>query len=241
MPFTFCHPAIILPLTKSKKLSTSALILGSTAPDFEYFIRMDLVRTHSHDFWAMFYFNLPLTLCLFFIFQFIVKQPLINHLPNFLYSRFNAHLSKNHNFFTVKKIIWIVVSTLIGIFSHLLWDSFTHKHGFFEDYLPILLKQFSLFGKSYVTFQFSQTWCSIIGGIYILYFIIKIPITNKIRTSKLVQFWGVAFLCSFMVIYLRQCDNMQQLIATSISSGLIGLTLSSFLMNLKTRMAPKIN
>jgi len=36
MPFTFSHPAIVLPLTKARlKLSATGLIVGSTIPDFE--------------------------------------------------------------------------------------------------------------------------------------------------------------------------------------------------------------
>lgn len=43
MPFTFAHPAAVLPFAKkhSKHISVTALILGSMAPDFEYFYTLD--------------------------------------------------------------------------------------------------------------------------------------------------------------------------------------------------------
>ena len=233
MPFTFCHPAIILPLSKSKKLSTSALIIGSTAPDFEYFLRMDMVRSHSHDFWAIFYFNLPLTIVLYLIFQAIVKVPLINNSPNFLYYRFNKYLKHKPILNSVNHFKWIVFSAIIGIFSHILWDSFTHKEGFFEGYLPILLYDFTFLGKDYLVFQFLQTWCSILGGLYIIYFVLKMPRTYKFRSNKLIQYWALALGCSFLVIYLRHCATPQQFIATSISSGFIGLIFSSSLSKMK--------
>ena len=232
MPFTFCHPAIILPLTKSKKLSTSALIIGSTAPDFEYFIRMDMIRSHSHDFWAVFYFNLPLTLLLYFIFQTIVKSPLITNSTPFFLNRFRKYLKNNQTIFTLKNIYIVSISACIGIFSHLLWDSFTHKEGLFEGYLPQLLNTVVINGKEVIIFQFLQTWSSIIGGMYILYFIYKMPI-NTIKPnsitfkSNFIQFWLIAILISFFVIYFRNCQNISQLIATSISGGFIGLILSS--------------
>jgi hypothetical protein len=228
MPFTFCHPAIILPLTKSKKLSTSALILGSTAPDFEYFIRMDMVRSHSHDFWAIFYFNLPLTIGLYLIFQFIVKTPLINNSTSFFYTRFNRFLNLKPDLFTFKNIIYITISACIGIFSHLLWDSFTHKEGFFEGHLPFLLDSFHFLNKDVLVFQFLQTWSSIIGGLYILFFIYKMPTQTVKHESNVLQFWSIALLVSLAVILLRNCQNSHQFIATSISSGLIGLILSSY-------------
>lgn len=43
MPFTFAHPAAVLPFAKkhSKHISVTALILGSMASDFEYFYTLD--------------------------------------------------------------------------------------------------------------------------------------------------------------------------------------------------------
>ncbi|MEM7184808.1 MAG: DUF4184 family protein [Spirochaetota bacterium] len=40
MPFTFSHPAIVLPFVKFPKqwVCLSALIVGSIVPDFEYFM-----------------------------------------------------------------------------------------------------------------------------------------------------------------------------------------------------------
>lgn len=154
MPFTFCHPAIILPLSKSQKLSTSALIIGITAPVFEYFLRMDMIRTHSHDFWAVFYFNLPLTLVLFVIFQSIVKVPLINSMPQFLFSRFSRFITLKPNYTSIHSLLWVCISAIIGIFSHLLWDSFTHKEVFFEGHFLFYYTNFILWVKVVSYFNF---------------------------------------------------------------------------------------
>ena len=59
-----------------------------------------------------------------------------------------------------------------------------------------------------------------------------IAICNKL-SSKLIQFWAIAICSSFLVIYLRDCMTLQQFIATSISSGFIGLIFSAFLDKLK--------
>lgn len=82
MPFTFCHPAIILPLTKisRNRLSATGLIIGSMSPDFEYFIKMRLESVHGHSFSGLFYFNLPLTLLLVFVFHLLVRDALILNL-----------------------------------------------------------------------------------------------------------------------------------------------------------------
>jgi hypothetical protein len=236
MPFTFCHPAIILPFSKYKKLSTSALIIGSTAPDFEYFIRMDLIRTHSHDFWAMFYFNLPLTIILYIIFQKIVKTPLINHLPTPLFQRFQPYKQEQINLPSLKNIFLITTSALIGIFSHLLWDSFTHQSGFFENHFSFQLHHFHLLGNEYVVFRFLQFWSSIFGGIYIIYFVYKLPKTNKKQTNNPMHFWTISIIIALLVIYIRDCDTVTKLIATSISSGMIGIIVTAFFTRIKVQL-----
>lgn len=60
MPFTFAHPAIVLSfgIKKTKYLDLTALVIGSMAPDFEYFI----------------YFNLPIVFIVAYIYQCILKE-----------------------------------------------------------------------------------------------------------------------------------------------------------------------
>ena len=50
MPFTFSHPAIVLPLKylPKKWFSFTGLIIGSMTPDFEYFLRMKVKSDYSH-------------------------------------------------------------------------------------------------------------------------------------------------------------------------------------------------
>lgn len=71
MPFTFSHPAIILPLTSSKRqwFSATGLVIGSMTPDFEYFIRMKVQSDFSHTLPGLLWFDLPLGLLLSFIYN----------------------------------------------------------------------------------------------------------------------------------------------------------------------------
>jgi hypothetical protein len=84
MPFTFSHPALVLPLYAAGKkyLSLPGLVMGSIAPDFEYFLRMKKgISYYSHTTAGLLYFNLPLSLVLLFVFHEIVRNLLILHLP----------------------------------------------------------------------------------------------------------------------------------------------------------------
>lgn len=85
MPFTFSHPAIVLPLAflPKKIISITGLIIGSLTPDFEYFIRMKLSSEYSHTISGVFLFDLPLGIILTFLFHGIVRNKLIDNLPRF--------------------------------------------------------------------------------------------------------------------------------------------------------------
>lgn len=84
MPFTFSHPAIILPLKKlpKKYISMTGLIVGSITPDFEYFLRMK--SKYSHTISGILWYDLPMGIFLAFIFHNLIKEALINNMPLFL-------------------------------------------------------------------------------------------------------------------------------------------------------------
>src|SRR6218665_923701 len=89
MPFTFSHPAAVLPLHYLPKrwFSMTGLVIGSMAPDFVYFLRMNVYSPFSHTIKGLFCFDLPLSLMLAIIFHVFVRNGLIDHLPLFLTRR----------------------------------------------------------------------------------------------------------------------------------------------------------
>ena len=99
MPFTFSHPAIVLPLKFLPKrwFSLTALVIGSLTPDFEYFIRMKVQSDFSHTFLGIFWFYLPLGILLAFIFHNTVRNSLFDNIPMSLKSRLNRFNEFNWN------------------------------------------------------------------------------------------------------------------------------------------------
>ncbi|MDU4473291.1 MAG: DUF4184 family protein, partial [Clostridium perfringens] len=80
MPFTLAHPAAVVFL-KNKKFNLTALILGSMAPDFIYFLNFRPYGNLGHQILGFFILNLPLCILLAYIFHNFIKSPLISHLP----------------------------------------------------------------------------------------------------------------------------------------------------------------
>ena len=74
MPFTLAHPAAVF-FFKNKKFNLTALILGSMAPDFIYFLNFRPYGNLGHKILGFFILNLPLCILLAYIFHnFIISS-----------------------------------------------------------------------------------------------------------------------------------------------------------------------
>lgn len=148
MPFTAAHPAILVPLKKvpEKYISWTALIIGSMVPDMEYFIWLSSGSFLSHTRMGIFYFDLPMTFLLAFFWQqsavFICRKRWPYLKAQYLHQRieyFPDYLKKHWFKFTV--------SALVGILSHLAWDSFSHAKGYMAvNVFPVLIEHISIMG-----------------------------------------------------------------------------------------------
>ena len=233
MPFTFSHPAIILPLTylPKKWFSLTGLIIGSLTPDFEYFIRMKIKSDYSHTIEGLFWFDLPLGILLGFIFHNIVRNTLLDNLPKIIKSRFTQLMEFDWNAYFKKNWFVVIVSILIGAFSHLFWDSFTHNHGYFVENIPTLRKTINILGMEIPILKILQHSSTLIGGFIILLSIYKLPkVEVKTNTINL-TYWKILIGLTFLIIVLRFINGLEireygNVIVTGISAGLIGLILT---------------
>ena len=126
MPFTLAHTAAALPLRRFR-LVPSALVVGTIAPDCEYFLRFAARGGYGHTIPGAFLLSLPLALLVLWMFHAIVKDPLVRLFPEAIRSRLTAQTGR-FRFGGIGRFLLIVVSALIGIATHILWDSFTHDH-----------------------------------------------------------------------------------------------------------------
>lgn len=124
MPFTLAHAAAALPFRRLR-LVPSALIVGTFAPDFEYFLCLTPGVGFGHTLRGTFALTLPLAMLVLWIFHALVKVPVTRLLPNTIQCRVVTHLDR-FRFFGPIRFMLIVGSVLLGIATHLLWDSFTH-------------------------------------------------------------------------------------------------------------------
>ncbi len=236
MPFTFSHPAIVLPLTylPQKWFSMTGLVIGSLTPDFEYFLRMRIKSNYSHTLDGLFWFDLPLGLLLAFIFHNIVRNSLFDNLPTFFKSRFSVFRQFDWNGHFKKNWFVVAISILIGASSHILWDSFTHEHGYFVQTIPTLTNTIELFDRQIPILKILQHSSTIIGGLVIAFAVCKLP-TNKIKNESVnLKYWTIFTGLTLTIIAIRLLSGLDikqygNLIVTGISATLISLTLTPLL------------
>lgn len=241
MPFTFSHPAIVLPLTyfPNKWFSLTGLIIGSLTPDFEYFLRMKIKSNFSHTLEGVFWFDLPLGILLAFIFHNIVRNGLLFNLPTFLQSRFSNFTQFNWNEYFKKKWIVVIISILIGAFSHLFWDSFTHYDGYIVTHFPILQNSIEFYNVQIPILKILQHSSTLIGALIIAFTIYKLPYEEIEKKKINMKYWLILTFITFSIIAIRLLNSLDlkqygNLIVTMISATLISLIITS-IINFKNK------
>ena len=229
MPFTFSHPAIILPFIKNKKASATALIVGAMSPDFEYFFRMKMQSEISHTFLGIFLIDFPLGFIVIFAFHGLIKKQFIKNSPIFIQQRLQE-LKEFDWFQYFKTNVWIVlISFFVGAVSHIFWDSFTHWDGYFVQRFAVL--NFEIY--TIPVYKMAQHLSSIIGlGIIASYFF-KLPV-NKTNINTIdMKYWYLIAFTSVVIIGIRfyfgtHMDQIGNAIVSVVSSIIIAFSLSGY-------------
>jgi hypothetical protein len=228
MPFPLAHPAAVLPLRRCcpRYFSFPALVIGSLCPDAGYFLN---AGKFSHRFLAgSFGFCLPVGLVLVLVF-YGVRWPVIGILPA-SYRRLLFPLCQR----PAGNPFLIVISLLIGVWTHLLLDSITHPDDWLVKLLPVLLSPVLTVGQHrfmvseifYVGFTFAGvTW---LAYCYLHWLekaagrSVSIPVGMK---------WGWAFLLASSILFIGlACRGPGQLIGIIPGGTLAVLLMIGFLL-----------
>jgi len=206
MPFTFSHPAIVLPFCKSKRiqLSLTGLIIGSIIPDMEFLFRLKETHIFGHTWWGIVLFDVPVAIILAFVFHIVVRNVLILNLPNQLRQRFTSFIPFNWVDYFNQNKLRVFVSVVIGIFSHLFLDSFTHKYGHIAKSSRLFFYKLSFLNYHVPVFMLLQIAFSVIGALYIAWFILKMKKGKDIQPANyIIGYWVTFFVVAILIMALR--------------------------------------
>jgi hypothetical protein len=134
MPFPLAHPAAVLPLRRycPRFLSLPALVIGSITPDLGYFFVSRHLDELTHRLLGTFVFCLPVGLILLSLF-YAFRSAAVGILPGRYQRVFQPLCQRPSGTWSAN-----IFSLLIGSWSHLVWDSFTHQDGWLVGHLTIL-------------------------------------------------------------------------------------------------------
>ena len=169
MPNPIADPAASIPFIKAG-LVFSALVAGSISPDLGYFISVP-TPYFSHTAPGLILFDVPMGFVLLWLFHTLVKWPLLSLLPATLQRRLVGHAHR-FSFGALKRFGLILLSLLVGSFTHLIWDSFTHENGWVVQRIVFL--NISIVGTP--LYGILQNMSTILGtGILIYWFFRWLP------------------------------------------------------------------
>lgn len=152
------------------------------------------------------YFDLPIALIYCFVFHLFVRNVLIHHLPYFFKERFAQFLIFDWIDYFKKHLIIVILSIIIGAYSHLSWDAFTHEWGFFakhfhalqKTWVQIPFKNFEVKG-----YKFQQHFSTFLGTIFIAFWIYKMPKQILLKTKFDYIFWLKVVLFTTIISTIR--------------------------------------
>ncbi len=241
MPFTFAHPAAILPFAYlKKKISITGLIVGSIVPDFEYFLRLRKETSYySHSWDGLFWFDLPFGLFICFVFHALVRNPLITNLPAPFQKRFYSFCLFNWNLHFKKYWSFILISIITGAALHIFWDFFVHNSSDYLYSIYIIKNQSENIMAEMNYYYLLWSINSLIGVIAIIIYILKIPVNKYALVNTRIKSYWILLQCftmlfSFVRIYFDRYLSIEDIMVSITSAFLLSLILVSLIMRIKS-------
>jgi hypothetical protein len=181
MPFTLAHPAAVLPLRRLRLMRTVPLVIGAMTPDVPYYLPWRIAKhippvtqTYfgSHAFLGTFTFDLPIGL-LALLLIWLLRAPLAAPLGPGAKDKCLAALER----FGSRPINWVLapLSILVGAWTHLAWDSFTHPEGWMVSRISALSAPVSFFSYTGELCHVLQYVSSVFGMAVLAIWFARLP------------------------------------------------------------------
>jgi hypothetical protein len=167
MPFTFAHPAAVIPIHSRFKnwIPLSALVIGSLVPDAEYYLPMpEHFKQNAHSLLGTFSSSLPLGISIWLIFYWLAPSAVFL-LPSPHREAIGPQLRPR--LASMPQAFGVALGVLIGAWSHVLWDSFTHVPGWIVRQVPLL--QEPPFGNGLPAYKALQYFSTVLGLCVLFY------------------------------------------------------------------------
>ncbi len=179
MPFTLAHPAAILPFRRLRFLRSAPLIVGAVTPDLPYYLPLGVsgrplrLGLDTHSVVGSYTVDLALGMALL-AGVVLLREPLTVLLP----ARARWLCLEALEPFRRRAAEWLLapLAILIGVWTHLLWDSFTHVDGWAVQALPALSDTVTIGWYTGEIFHLLQYLSSAIGLAILALWYARLPV-----------------------------------------------------------------
>ena len=168
MPFTFAHPAAVLPLKKycPKYLNLPALVIGSLMPDLGYYMHNWVWSICGHSFAGSLTFDVPAGFVLLSLFYLNIRS--VARLLPYPHREALSAICPAITLPGFRAIFIAAVSLLLGAWTHIIWDGFTHANGWcVREFASVTPTLFILGGRPVTIWHLLQH-CSTVFGLTLL-------------------------------------------------------------------------
>lgn len=222
MPYTLAHPGFVLPLKKIKPewFSTSGLVFGSIAPDFDIILRFTNPRMHIFQYTIseILFFILPIAVCSSVYFNLIIKPILLQYAPPSLKNSLSKYYALTVFKNTTNTWLKLITSSLLAIIIHLFLDLFSHYDAGIFKINAMYLYQSLIAGEItyYATLYLPGVFLSAIGFYLIIQALkennIPIPTLNEIYENENTKqfvfvFIIVTIIFTFIKVFITGIEN----------------------------------
>lgn len=183
------------------------MILGSMSPDFEYFLALEPRQTIGHTFKGLLVEAIPLSIIIIVLVHLCIRS-FASHLPSIANLDTRAYERiKLMDLLSYKSWIVFLLSVVVGFYSHLFVDAFTHASGYFVQRYPTLQNEY---GVTIPLFQLLQYLLSLIGMMVELILLVEMlfrtPTTAGVMNVKRVSwlgkitYWSIVLIVAFGIV-----------------------------------------
>ncbi|UOD28819.1 DUF4184 family protein [Massilia violaceinigra] len=167
MPFTLCHPAIVIPLHRYARDATSlpALAIGSMMPDFVYFFAFGVSGPFSHSVTGIFLYCVPVGALVYLLYRALLRPAFLAFLPQAVSRRMAWHIPSPWH--SIRAASALLASLAIGASTHIVWDTFTHPDTALVSRIELLRTLVPVGGYRVPVFKILQHTSSLVGLIAI--------------------------------------------------------------------------
>lgn len=138
VPFTLAHPLAVVPLRRLG-LPLDALAIGAMVPDLILFTGLPIAYGTTHAPSGTVTVDLVLGICLLVLWRLVIRAPLRDAAPGWIRERLPAPSTPPGDAASATRtVIGAVIALVLGAWTHIVWDAFTHSHGWVVARVPSL-------------------------------------------------------------------------------------------------------